>query len=115
MYERALLLEFGGFDGRTFVGADSELNWRLLRFMSIGNIPHVLYSRRIHRDSLTQRPETGHRSPLRLAYFAEAARAHDEIEAVLRSGQPRRAKELATTDLYHGDVAVAEMHSGFDV
>jgi hypothetical protein len=110
-----LLLEFGGFDGHTILSADSDLNRRLLRYVDIGNIPKVLYSRRFHHDSLSRHPATGHRSPTRRKYLATCERLHEQIALALARGDRRSAKALSTRDLFHGDVAVAEAHVRFSI
>ena len=115
LFERDLLLEFGGFDGHTTLGADSDLNRRLLRYMDIGNVPKVLYSRRLHHDSLSRHPTTGHRSPARREYFAKCERLQEQIVRALAHGDRRLARTLSTADLFHGDVAVAEAHTGFSI
>ena len=110
IFESALLREFGGFDGRTIMVGDTELNWRLLRFMDIGSVPSVLYARRIHADSLTRRPDTGYGSPARRAKRAEYDRRHEEISRSLDAGETSRTRALCTQDLFHGDVEVADLH-----
>jgi glycosyltransferase involved in cell wall biosynthesis len=113
LFERALLLEFGGFDGHTILGADSDLNRRLLRFVDLGNVPQVLYSRRLHRDSLSRHPATGHRSTLRQGYLAACERLQLQIARALAHGDDEEARALSTADLFCADVAVAESHLGF--
>ena len=115
VFERDLLLEFGGFDGHTMLGGDSDLNRRLLRYVDIGNVPSVLYSRRLHHNSLSRHPATGHHSSIRRQYFAECERLQEQILRALAHGDRRLAKTLSTTDLFYADVAVAESHSGFSI
>ncbi len=115
VFEREVLLEFGGFDGHSILGADTDLNWRLLRYMDVGNVPKVLYSRRFHRDSLTRHPATGQRSRVRRDYLAARERLQAQIVQALARGDQRLARELATADLWYGDLAVAEYHSGFAI
>jgi glycosyltransferase involved in cell wall biosynthesis len=111
VFERGLLLEFGGFDGHTILGGDSDLNRRLLRYVDIGNVPKVLYSRRLHHRSLTRHPATGHHSPARRQYFAEREALQERIVRALADGDGRSAKALSTADLFYADLAVAESHS----
>jgi hypothetical protein len=115
VFERQVLLEFGGFDGRTLIGADTELNWRLLRFTAAGNVPRVLYTRRLHPASLTRDAATCHGSPRRQMYVAERDRRHLEIANALAAGNLARVRDLCTEDLYHADIDIREMHSGFDI
>ena len=113
--ERSLLLEFGGFDGHARVGADTELNRRLIRFHAIGNVPRVLCSRHFHDGSLTQDPATGRASALRRAYESERDHRVVQIRRALLEGDLARAREFSTSTLYFGDVRIAEAHTGFDV
>jgi glycosyltransferase involved in cell wall biosynthesis len=115
MYTRDALRAFGGFDGRTSIVADTDLNWRMLRFVDIGNLPEVLYSRRIHRESLTRRPDTAYGSSARQAQRAAYDLLQREVARRLGAGDTHGARALCTQDLFHGDVAVAEISSGFDV
>ncbi|MEO8602251.1 MAG: glycosyltransferase family A protein [bacterium] len=115
MMQRSLVLEFGGFDGRTRVAGDSDFNARVIRFHAIGNLPTVLYSRRFHADSLTQHPATDLASAQRQDYRARRALGETAIDAALAEGNVDRARELCTADLYSGDVVVREMRSGFPI
>ncbi len=115
MIERALFLEFGGFDGRTRVAADSDFNERLVRFHALGNVPQVLYSRRFHPRSLTQDPETNFTSATRRQYAEQRAQRVASIREAAVSGDMARTRALCIQDLYFGDIAVQRMHSGFDV
>jgi hypothetical protein len=114
MYARDALRAFGGFDGRTAIVADTDLNWRMLRFVDLGNMPEVLYSRRIHADSLTRRADTGYGSPARQDQRAAYDRLQHDVARLLEAGDERGARALCTQDCFCGDVAVAEMHTGFD-
>lgn len=114
VFELAVLREFGGFDGRTMIVADTDLNWRLLRFMDIGNVPSTLYSRRIHAASLTRRPDTGYGSPARESQRAYYDTKHEEIRRHLIAGNLSDARALCTEDLYHGGVEVDTVRAGFD-
>src|SRR5262245_50808620 len=114
MFRRRLLLEFGGFDGRARFGADTDLNWRLLRFGAVRNLPDVLYSRRHHPSSLTRDPETGFGSPSRDAYVRRRNREHEEIRRALEVGDRDRARALCTRDCYAGDVEIEAAHMNWD-
>ena len=114
VFERSLFLAFGGFDGHLRVGADTDFNWRLLRFHRVGNLPRVLYSRRHHEDSLTQHPDTNHASALRKKCKLQREAYHERIRRVLSEGDLAQVRALCTSDLYHGDVEVEEVHTGFD-
>ena len=115
VFERELLLEFGGFDGHTMLGADSDFNRRILRYVDIGNMPKVLYSRRHHRHSLSRHPATGHDSSTRREYLAGCEQLQERIVHALTVGDRHLAKALSTRDLYHADVVVAEAHLGFPI
>ena len=114
LFEFAVLRELGGFDGRTRIVADTDLNWRLLRFMDIGNVPRVLYSRRIHAASLTRQPDTGYGSLAREAQRARYDEVQREVARCLGAGDEHRVKSLCRQDLFHEDVEVEEVHAGFD-
>jgi glycosyltransferase involved in cell wall biosynthesis len=64
----AFLRRLGGFDGSTRFGADTDFAYRAVFVGRVGNLPRVLYHSTVRPDSLTSRPETGFRSPARLAY-----------------------------------------------
>ena len=70
MMDTQLFREFGGYYGRTKLGEDTGLDWRLLRFHDLGNLPRVMSSRRSHDESLTRAPATGMKSPARLVHRA---------------------------------------------
>ena len=114
VFEYAVLREFGGFDGRTAIVADTDLNLRLLRFMDMGNVPSVLYSRRIHAASLTRRPDTGYDSPARRTRRARYDKMHHDIARCLAAGDNHRVRALCTQDLYYGDVEVEDAHASFN-
>jgi len=113
IFECAVLREFGGFDGRTAIVADTDLNWRMLRFMDMGNVPRALYSRRLHAASLTQRPDTGYDSPARRTQRARYEEIHEEISRCLAAGDVQRGRALCTQDLYHGDVEVEDARASW--
>ncbi len=115
IFDRSTLLEFGGFDGHTWMGADTDLNWRLLRFADIGNVPEVLYFRRFHHDSLTRDPATGHGSPPRRAYEKRRDAHQQRIVQALARGENVRVRQLCTADLYHSDIEIAHIHTGFNL
>ncbi|HEY6102999.1 MAG TPA: glycosyltransferase [bacterium] len=113
IFECAVLREFGGFDGRTAIVADTDLNWRMLRFIDMGNVPRVLYSRRLHATSLTQHPDTGYDSMARRTQRARYDELHEEIGRSMASGDVGRGRTLCTQDLYHGDVEVEDVRAGW--
>lgn len=115
MFKKDLLLRFGGFDGHTTIGADTDLNWRLLRFSSIKNIPKILYSRRYHEHQLTRSPVTGHGSIMRRKYIDRRNAEHESIRAILERGDPEKVQDLCTQDLYSSDVEVDAIHTHFDI
>jgi hypothetical protein len=115
MFRRRVLREFGGFDGRTRFGADTDLNWRLLRFLPILNLPEVLYSSRHHARSLTRAHETGFGSPARRAYTDRRDREHEDIRRAIESGDGSAARRLCTRDCHAGDVAVEAAHLNWSV
>ena len=103
-------MEFGGFDGRTRFGADTDLNWRLLRFQPMLNLSDVLYSRRHHPQSLTRHPDTGFDSPARQAYVRRRNEEHETIRRTFEADDRATARALCTRDCYAGDVAVEAAH-----
>lgn len=67
--KKQMFLEFGGFEDWR-VAADSDFMGRLYRSkITILHTNHVLFHRRIHKNSLTINPETGLSSRLRSNYF----------------------------------------------
>jgi len=112
MFERTLFDELGGFDGHTRFAGDSDFNERAIRWCAIDNLPHVLYSRRFHTQSLTQRPDTHLDSPARKVYRAQRRRREAKIDAALARGDTPRMRELCRSDRYCGDVQVARAIGG---
>ena len=112
IYESSVLREFGGFDGRTLISGDTDLNWRLLRFLDLGNVPRVLYSRRIHSASLTRHPETGRGTPMREAQLARYEELQRRVAQHIAAGNAQAVRSLCTQDFFHGDVEVEEVHAG---
>ncbi len=113
MVRRKEFLELGGFEGRTRVGGDMTFVCRLARFYEIANVPAVLYSRRIHHQSQTQRPETGYASQQRQQQFSAFHQKEKRICAALASGDDAEVRALCTSDLYHADVEVADVQTHF--
>jgi glycosyltransferase involved in cell wall biosynthesis len=112
LYRRELLDDYGGFDGRTLMGGDFELHWRILRFERIANIPKVLYSRRYHSSSLTASPDTGYFSSARKAFGDQAVILQSRVDAALASGDLSLARRLCQQSFYCADVQVAEQMGG---
>ena len=110
VFRRRVLLEFGGFDGQARFGADTDLNWRLLRFVPVLNLADVLYSRRHHPQSLTRDPNTGFGSPARQAYVLRRNQEHETIRRAIEAGDARQARSLCTRDCYAADVEVEAAH-----
>lgn len=115
MFRKNLLFEFGGFNGHTKFGADTDLDWRLLRFSSICNIQKVLYFRRFHEHSLTRNPVTGIGSASRRKYVQRRDAEHEQIRVALERGDFETVRALCTRDFYCEDVRVDEVHSNFDI
>jgi glycosyltransferase involved in cell wall biosynthesis len=115
MMERSLFLEFGGFDSPTRMAADTDFNFRLLRFHSLGNVPKVLYSRRFHELSLTQHPATNLTSPARQEYRVRRDLRQEQIRRELEAGDLTKARELCTAGLFYQDIKVQQVNSGFTV
>ena len=111
MFERNLLKEFGGFDGHTKIGADTELMWRLLRFEKIDNIPKILYFRQFHDNSLTRDPDTGLNSEKRRVYTERRDRKHEHIRWELEKNNIDAVRSLCTSDLYYDDIEIEEIYS----
>ncbi|MBI1852858.1 MAG: glycosyltransferase [Planctomycetes bacterium] len=115
VFRRSLLLKFGAFDGRTRLGADTDINWRLLRFMPIHNIREVLYSRRHHSASLTRHPLTGIGSAIRAQYVARRNCEHERIRSALENEDMDLVRALCTADCYCGDVTIEAVHANWDL
>lgn len=58
-----------GFDGETYIGADSEFIYRASKLYKIRNHPGYLYKYRLHENSLTESKTTGHGSKIRNDYL----------------------------------------------
>lgn len=115
MIDRSVFLEFGGFDGRTRILADKQFNCCLLRFSDVGNVPKVLYSRRLHERSITQHPLTTNKSPAWLKYYLTLEMRQEAIRQELLKGNMNSVREMCTADLFCDDIRVEECHAGFDL
>lgn len=66
-FDKSVFMKYGGF--RPWIcSADAEIYMRLSRVEPVITINNVLSSRRVHKSSLTQSPETGYKSELRDYY-----------------------------------------------
>lgn len=80
-YKRGVFDIFGGYKSwRT--SADSDFLFRTRQFIKEKSIPHCLYYRRIHSNSLTQNPDTGYNSKQREEYRKKLKYHYDKIEYV---------------------------------
>jgi glycosyltransferase involved in cell wall biosynthesis len=68
MFRRTVLESLGGWDGKTRIGADTEIFIRALLAGEVRNLKDVLYKRRFHESSLTASKETGIGSEIRKKY-----------------------------------------------
>ena len=68
MFRRNVLSKLGGWDGRTRIGADTDLFLRILVDHNIGNISNVLYNRKFHKYSLVLSEKYGVNSKVRKEY-----------------------------------------------
>lgn len=68
MFRRDVLESLGGWDGKTRIGADTEIFIRSLLAGEVRNLKDVLYKRRFHGSSLTASKETGIGSEIRKKY-----------------------------------------------
>lgn len=115
IFQRDLLIKFGGFDGRTKFGADTDMNWRLLRYTNILNLRQVLYFRRFHENSLTRNRETGLTSNKRKEYVSRRDAEHENIRAAMEIGNNELMLKLCTRDFYCNDVKPERVHTNFDI
>ena len=98
-----MVKELGGFDGRTPIGADSDLLMRLLLFYDIGNIQELLYSRKFHSDSLTKSKDYGHQSAIRLSYTDKMGQRILEMKPCYVAGDWKKLQAMAAEDMYIAD------------
>jgi hypothetical protein len=80
-----------------------------VRFHGIANVPAVLYSRRIHGDSLTQRGDTGFESDSRLEHFSAFEQLERRVLEAAKKGDSEQVRDLFRSDLFFGDVRVSEL------
>jgi glycosyltransferase involved in cell wall biosynthesis len=105
LFRSETLRELGGFDGRTPVGADTDLLLRLACLQPVGNVPEVLYARRFHRASLTAAPETGFGSEARRRAILGIEALRAELRRLLEAGELEGARRAAARDLYYPEVS----------
>jgi hypothetical protein len=115
MIHRDTFLSLGGFNGHTVIHADKAFAYRLTRFHEIGNVPAILYTRLIHAQSLTQRPETGYSSSLRQVQHAALLEKDKKVSAAIENDDRETVLQLCVSDLYHADVRVADWQAQFAV
>ncbi len=105
LFRSETLRALGGFEGRTRVGADTDLLLRLACLHAVGNVPEVLYVRRFHPASLTAAPETGFGSRIRQRAIREIEALRAELGPLLEAGETAELRRAAVRDLYYPEVA----------
>lgn len=88
MFKHEALLKVGGWDGTTFIGADTDMFVRILAVGDVENIRDVLYERRFHNNSLTSSETYGMGSTARELYskrLVETAKTVAQDKIVFRS------------------------------
>ena len=115
MFERDVFLEYGGFDGHTKIGADTDFMWRILRFENIDNVHKILYYRRFHHNSLTRSSDTGLNSEKRRVYTEKRDAKHEQIRLALENGDEGTAHLLCTSDFYCNDIKIEDIYSNFEI
>lgn len=68
MFKSSILSEFGGWDGRTHIAADTDIILRILSNYRIFNLQNFLYKRRFSNKSLTGSAKVGVFSEARKQY-----------------------------------------------
>lgn len=82
LIRKPVFSKFGGY--RPWVcAADTELKKRLLKLISIVNIKDVLFNRRVHKNSLTNKKETNMKSKIRKKYHDQIKTANTVKEGVI--------------------------------
>lgn len=68
MFRKNIIDLVGGWNGKTKIGADTDIFIRILPHCFIHNISDVLYNRRFHQESLTSSKDLGIQSDIRKKY-----------------------------------------------
>lgn len=104
LFKLNVIKELGGFDGTTYVGADTDMLWRFIKLYRFGNMQEILYHRRFHGASLTQNASTGFDSAYRLDYARKIEKRNLRAIRLLRDGNIQQAKEESTENFFYPKV-----------
>ena len=88
VFKRDIVEKFGGWDGRTRIGADTDIFIRILSTYKINNLKEVLYKRKMHNKSLTGSKKYGFNSEIRKQYalgLKEVVEKSVNKEAIIRN------------------------------
>ncbi len=104
MFRTSVLNELGGFDGRAYLSADTDMIWRILTKYSVANIPKVLYSRLFHQDSMTKSKLYGFGSEKRLTYMKDSRNRLRMAKPLYEQGKIEEVIRELKNDMFVADV-----------
>ncbi len=100
MFRTDLLEDIGGFDGHTFVGADTDMLMRMALIYAVSNLPDILYSRFFHGASLTGSVGTGFGSDLRSRYALQMEMWRERVRGLCRQKDRAVLKEAVLRECF---------------
>ena len=100
MFRTACVKAIGCFDGRTMLGADTDMLMRLAMAHEICNLPQILYSRYFHGVSLTGASGTGFDSEVRKTYAAKLEQWRAAVREAHLCHDAGRLAELLQRDCH---------------
>jgi glycosyltransferase involved in cell wall biosynthesis len=100
MFRTSCVRSIGGFDGRTMLGADTDMLMRLAIAHTVCNLPQILYSRYFHDASLTGASRTGFDSEVRKTYAAKLEQWRDAVRDAHKRNDARQLDKLLQRDCH---------------
>lgn len=96
---REIFETLGGFDGSARFAADDDFTLRTSLAFRIRNVKDVMYSYRVHSDSLTCSPQTGFGSKARNEYLAAMWARHRARRRLRNRGELLRSLRAPANDI----------------
>jgi glycosyltransferase involved in cell wall biosynthesis len=104
MFRTRVLNELGGFDGRAYLSADTDMLWRILANYSVANLHRVLYSRLFHRGSMTKSPLYGFGSEKRVTYMKDSRNRLRRAKPLYEQGRTEELTQKLKNDMFVADI-----------
>lgn len=100
MFRANVLNELGGFDGRAYLSADTDMLWRILSNYSVANLQKVLYSRLFHHGSMTKSKLYGFGSEKRVTYMKDSRNRLRMAKPLYEQGRIEEMTQKLKNDMF---------------